>query len=92
MSASFVFGAFLVLSGSATLGYLLAALLCASKIRDLELAYLKLAHALRQFLGEIPVDACGVVVVSEEDHCLLRRTLEEADQIAGVWAIEDYRR
>lgn len=92
MSASFVFGAFFALSGSATLGYLLAALLCANKMRDLEAAYLKLAFALRQFLCDIPEDVFGIVVLTGEDFCQMRRALEEAEAMTGVWTIEDYRR
>jgi hypothetical protein len=92
VSVFFAFGAFLALSGSATLGYFLAALLCASKIRDLEAAYMKLAVALSQFLSEIPDEAYGIVVLTGEDICQMRRTLEEAEQMAGIWTSEDYRR
>jgi hypothetical protein len=92
MSAFYWIGAFFAVSCSAILGYLLAALLCASKMRDLEAAYLKLAFAFREFLCEIPEDAFGIVVLTGEDVSQMRRALEEAERMARIWTIEDYRR
>jgi hypothetical protein len=92
MSAFYLTGVIVALSFSATVGYFTSALLSYSKIRDLEFAYLKLAKAIRRFLGEIPAGECGMVIYGDDDVAAMRKTLDDADRLAGFWTIEDYRR
>jgi hypothetical protein len=92
MGVTYSIAAFFALSGSATFGYLVSALLTSSKIRDLELAYQKLSQAIRTFLEGCPTCECGMLILSDDDICRMRKTLQEADALASIWTIEDYRR
>lgn len=92
MSAVFVVASFFAVSGSATFGFFLCGLLTASKLRNLEIAYLKLSAAIREFLGGCPSCEAGMLVLEDGDICRMQKTLRETDAISGLWTIEDFRR
>jgi hypothetical protein len=82
---------FCVLAGVASIGYVLGGLLALNRLHEMQAAYQRLSHAIRNLLGDCADAECGMLILCHDDLTSLRQTLDATDALMG-WTIEDLRR
>jgi hypothetical protein len=71
--------------GGVVVGILLGACLAAGKFRDLEAAYECLSHNVRMFLRiYLSTTEKDMIPVARQDFFVLRDSLTQADEVAGL--------